>query len=152
MKISIRKGNKKDIPTIIAWNKKMAMETEEKILNQKISTQGVKNFFNKPSLGFYLIAEIGKVSAGQLMITYEWSDWRNGLFLWIQSVYVEPKFRNKKVFSHLYKFVERDAKKRKDVCGIRLYVEKENLRAQKVYKKMGMNLSHYKMFEVDFVL
>ena len=97
MKISIRKGNKKIFQQssrgIKKWRWKLRKNFKSKNFNSRR-----KNFFNKPSLGFYLIAEIGKVSAGQLMITYEWSDWRNGLFLWIQSVYVEPKFRNKKFF------------------------------------------------------
>lgn len=150
MKITIRKANVKDSNTIISWNKQMAHETENILLNKKLATSGVRNFLKQKNYGFYLLALVDGELAGQLMITYEWSDWRNGVFWWIQSVYVDEKFRRKKIFTNLYKYVYREAKKNKNVCGIRLYVDKDNLTAQKTYTKLKMNLTHYKMFEVDF--
>lgn len=152
MKIKIRKATKKDSNTIISWNRKMAFETENKNLNLKTSKLGVDNFFKQKGLGFYLIAEADNKPVGQLMITYEWSDWRNGLFYWIQSVYVVPEFRGKKIFSALYRYVFNLTKKNKNICGIRLYVENNNKRAQKVYVKLGLSKTHYQMFETDFVL
>jgi GNAT superfamily N-acetyltransferase len=86
------------------------------------------------------------------MITYEWSDWRNGNFWWIQSVYVKPKFRAHGVFTSLYKFIEQLARQRKDVCGLRLYVDEANERAKKTYEKMGMHATQYQLYEVDFVM
>jgi GNAT superfamily N-acetyltransferase len=84
------------------------------------------------------------------MITYEWSDWRNGDFWWIQSVYVEEKYRGQGVFRTLFKHVLGLARTRTDVCGIRLYVERTNQRAQNVYEQLGMQRSHYEMFEMEF--
>ena len=81
------------------------------------------------------------------MITFEWSDWRNSWFWWIQSVYISPEFRGKGVYRQLYEFVVNKAQAQGDVCGFRLYVERENTRAQKVYEKLGMETSHYLMFE-----
>jgi ribosomal protein S18 acetylase RimI-like enzyme len=86
-----------------------------------------------------------------LLITFEWSDWRNGNFWWIQSVYVAPEFRERGVFRALYAHVHKLAKSRRDVCGLRLYVEHENGRAQKAYARLGMKEAHYRIFETDFV-
>jgi ribosomal protein S18 acetylase RimI-like enzyme len=104
--------------------------------------------FTDPSKGLYYIAESTGKIAGQLMITYEWSDWRNATFWWIQSVYVHPEYRNHGVFRALYRFIETIARTHGDVCGVRLYVEKENDRAQKTYEALGMKHSHYEMMEM----
>ena len=151
MKILIRQATIKDANSIIRCNKLMALETENIILNNKKAKDGVSNFFKRKDLGFYLIAEVDGKAVGQLMITYEWSDWRNGIFFWIQSVYVEKKYRGKKIFSLLFEHVSNMAKEKKDVCGLRLYVENSNLHAQKVYKKLGMKKLHYKIFETAFI-
>jgi ribosomal protein S18 acetylase RimI-like enzyme len=92
------------------------------------------------------------VVVGQLMITYEWSDWRNGLFWWIQSVYVDPAWRRRGVFRSMHEAVVSQAKADRKVCGIRLYVEQENETAQAVYQRLGLSLSGYKVYEQDFVL
>jgi GNAT superfamily N-acetyltransferase len=97
--------------------------------------------------GFYVVAEdAGRIVAG-LMVTFEWSDWRNAWFWWIQSVYVLPDYRGRRIYAELYDFVKALAEKGGNVCGYRLYVEKENLKAQKVYEKVGMDASHYLMYE-----
>ncbi len=108
--------------------------------------------FDDPSRGFYLVADFNGVLAGQLMITYEWSDWRNGVFWWIQSVYVKKEFRGQKVFRSLFDAVLRLANDQGNVCGLRLYAEKENNDAAAAYKKLGMAITHYDLLEMDFVL
>ncbi|MEZ5392586.1 MAG: GNAT family N-acetyltransferase [Bryobacterales bacterium] len=105
-----------------------------------------------PAKGFYLVAEEEGAVVGQLLITYEWSDWRNGVFWWVQSVYVRPESRGRGVYSTLYEDAVRRAREAGDVCGLRLYVERENRRAQRTYQKLGMRPTVYEMYETDFVL
>jgi ribosomal protein S18 acetylase RimI-like enzyme len=93
------------------------------------------------------VAEDAGEIVGGLMITYEWSDWRNAWFWWIQSVYILPEYRAQGIYRMLYEYVKQKAEESKDVCGFRLYVEKENERAQKVYEKTGMESSYYLMYE-----
>ncbi|OFY62851.1 MAG: GNAT family N-acetyltransferase [Bacteroidetes bacterium RIFCSPLOWO2_02_FULL_36_8] len=147
--MTIRKAQIKDSVSLVENNLRMAYETEGKRLNKIILQKGVSAVLKFPEKGFYLIAEINGTVAGSLMITNEWSDWRNSTFWWIQSVYVLPEFRKKGIYRKLYREVKRLAKKEKNVCGIRLYVEKNNIKAQKVYEKTGMECSHYIMFEVE---
>ena len=106
----------------------------------------------EPAKGVYFIAERGGAPAGQLLVTYEWSDWRNGNFWWVQSVYVAEQFRGHGIFRALFEHVEALARSRKDVCGLRLYVASHNSHAQGVYARMGMKKTNYEMFETDFVL
>lgn len=152
MKILIRKAVRADAPAIARFNFAMADETEHIQLDMNRLLRGVNGLFDDPSRGFYLVAETDGVIVGQLMITFEWSDWRNGVFWWIQSVFVQKEFRAQKVFRSLYDKVVSMAKGEGNVCGIRLYVEKENERAHAVYKKLGMSVTHYNLLEVDFVL
>ena len=152
MNIFIRKALINDSESINSFNKAMALETENLTLNEAIAKNGVHNLFNNPNYGYYIVAEIDAVIVGQLMITYEWSDWRNGLFLWIQSVYVLPKFRNKGIYRKLYNYILDESKKNSNVCGIRLYVERNNKNAREVYAKLGMEESDYTMYETDFVI
>jgi ribosomal protein S18 acetylase RimI-like enzyme len=105
-----------------------------------------------PAKGIYFVAAAGGAVIGQLMITYEWSDWRNGTFWWIQSVYVRPDVRHQGVFRALYRHVRDLARSRDGVCGIRLYVEQDNARAQKTYRALGMRETPYRILEEDFVL
>lgn len=98
------------------------------------------------------MAEADGTLAGQLLITYEWSDWRNGTFWWIQSVYVAEKFRSNGIFRALFNHVETLARARKDVCGLRLYMEAHNERARKAYARLGLKQTDYQVFEIDFVL
>jgi len=152
MDIRIRRANVKDAAVVVEFNSLIAEETEHRSLDQKILRRGVTAILKNPAKGLYFVAEIGGEIAGQLMITYEWSDWRNGTFWWIQSVYVRKEFRQQGIFRALYEHVEHLVRKRKDVCGLRLYVERHNERAQSTYEKMGMRRTIYEMFEKDFVL
>lgn len=148
--IFIRNANKNDILTISKFNSAMARETEGKELNEEIVNLGVETALNDYNHGFYLIAENDGTPVGQLMITKEWSDWRNGEFWWIQSVYVRPDFRSNGIYKRLYNEVNKLAKSANNVCGIRLYVETENVNAQKVYSKLGMEKTNYLLFEDDW--
>jgi ribosomal protein S18 acetylase RimI-like enzyme len=148
--IFIRNANKNDISMIAKFNSSMAMETKGKEMNAEIVILGVETAQNDNNRGFYLIAENDGTPFGQLMITKEWSDWSNGEFWWIQSVYVHSDFRSKGIYKHLYNEVNRLAKSANKVCGIRLYVEKENINAQKVYSKLGLEKTNYLLFENDW--
>lgn len=146
--IIIRIASRADSAALIEFNQAMALETEGKLLDSNILTGGVKSVFDDERKGFYVVAENqdGAIVGG-LMITFEWSDWRNSWFWWIQSVYILPDFRGRRIYSRLYEFVKNVAKENENVCGFRLYVEQENVKAQKVYERLGMKASHYKMYE-----
>lgn len=152
MDITIRKAVSSDAEIIAHCNALMAQETEHLALNKERLLVGVQGLFEKPEYGFYLVAETHNRIVGQLMITYEWSDWRNGVFWWIQSVYVPAEFRSLGIFRKLYDYVSLLAKENGTVCGLRLYVEKENERASNVYEKLGMHRTQYDLYEVDFIL
>lgn len=144
---TIRKARIGDAETIADFNIAMALETEGKSLEKEKISAGVKNLFRHPEYGFYIVAEVDGQVAGCLMVTYEWSDWRNGLFWWIQSVYIHPDCRRKGIYRTMYSFVKKLAFKEKNICGFRLYVEKENINAQRTYTALGMTECQYKMFE-----
>ena len=128
----------------------MALETERLALDEAIVRPGVAAVLDNDSLGFYLVAEVEGQPAGQLMVTFEWSDWRNGLWWWIQSVYVRPEFRRRGVYSALHRRVAEEARTADGICGIRLYVEQDNTTAQQVYKSLEMYPTRYHMYEVEF--
>ena len=149
--VNIRKAMFKDIEKITGYNVQMAMETEDKKLERSEVLKGVKAVIEDSHKGFYLVAEkrdekIGIV--GQLMITFEWSDWRNKCFWWIQSVYVDKNFRNQKIFTSLYRELLQLARSREDIGGLRLYVQEHNESAKKVYEALGMNKTSYEIFEM----
>ncbi|SUZ58761.1 uncharacterized protein METZ01_LOCUS11615 [marine metagenome] len=150
MNLIIRKASNNDINTIVTFNYLMAKETETILLDKNIVKLGVKSVITDPSKAQYWIAENNNEIIGQLMVTYEWSDWRNGDMWWISSVYVTENFRRCGVFSALYKHIEHMAKENPGCCGIRLYIEKQNERAQKTYLSLGMNDAGYDVMEVDF--
>jgi ribosomal protein S18 acetylase RimI-like enzyme len=150
--MTIRRATLQDTETIAALNRAMAWETEQIRLEEDRTREGVKALLAEPRRGFYLVAESGGQLIGQLMITYEWSDWRNGDFWWIQSVYVSPEQRGSGIYRRLHEAVLEQARQAGDVCGIRLYVEEHNHRAQGVYQRMGMQKTAYLVFETDFVL
>jgi ribosomal protein S18 acetylase RimI-like enzyme len=145
--IRVREAKIEDVLVIIQFNIAMAKETEDLNLPLEKIVPGVHAIFDHPHLGFYLVAELDGCIAGSLMVTTEWSDWRNGIFWWIQSVYVKPEFRRRGVYRALYSDVKAKARKTPGICGFRLYVEKENSAAQTTYSRMGMAEAHYKMFE-----
>lgn len=146
--MKIRIATMDDAKNLVEFNQAMALETEGKRLETEVLQSGVGAVFGDEKKGFYVVAEdVDKKIVGGLMITLEWSDWRDKWFWWIQSVYILPEARGKKLYTKLYDFVKEQAEMRGDVCGFRLYVEKENTNAQKVYEKCGMESSHYLMYE-----
>lgn len=147
--MNIRKALNKDIDVIAIYNYNLAYETENKILNMNILTKGVEAIIKDENKGIYHVCEINGEVVGQIMYTFEWSDWRNGTFLWIQSVYVNKEFRGMGVFKALYKFIRDIADNDNNICGIRLYVEKENTIAKKTYKNIGMKECNYYIYEYD---
>ncbi len=149
-RIQIRKAKKADAEILAYFNTTMAWETENRELFQPVVKAGVENLISHPEYGFYILAEIEGEVAGTLMITSEWSDWRNGLFWWIQSVYVLPEYRRQGVFKRLYRYAESLARQQSEVCGLRLYVDRQNHSAQQTYRSMGMQATHYDLYEVEF--
>ena len=145
--IVVRQATLDDSMILSQFNMSMAEETEGRQLDQTTVNAGVKQLFRDSRQGFYLMAEVGGSARGSLMITYEWSDWRNGLFWWIQSVYVVPTARRSGVFTALYQYVKKMAQDDKAACGLRLYMEKDNLPARAVYMAMGMDTTPYQVFE-----
>jgi ribosomal protein S18 acetylase RimI-like enzyme len=146
----IRKAKLEDLERIVDFNIQMAKETEEKILEKNVAREGVKAVLNNELKGFFLLAEENKGEkkiCGQLMITFEWSDWRNKNIWWIQSVFVDKNYRNRKVFSKLFKSVTKMALSEKGVGGLRLYVEKHNDSAKQVYESLGMKKTSYEIYE-----
>ena len=147
--MKVRLADKTDIAALVAFNRAMAFETESKDLAADVLTPGVAAVFDDANKGFYVVAELDGVVVGGLLVTFEWSDWRNSWFWWIQSVYIKPEYRGRSIYSRLYEFVKNLADERGDVCGFRLYVEKENEHAQRVYERLGMHQSHYLAYEEE---
>jgi GNAT superfamily N-acetyltransferase len=145
--IEYREGRPADVPAIVEFQVAMARETEELDLDREVCARGVQALFDDPSRGRYFLAESGGAVIASLMITYEWSDWRNGNVWWIQSVYVRPESRRQRVYAGLYEHVKRLVGADDSVRGIRLYVDRRNTSAQDVYTKLGMNGEHYQVFE-----
>lgn len=147
MSFTIRLAVEQDIDDLVEFNRAMASETEDVALDVDILAAGVRRLLTNRALGFYAVAESeGRVAAG-LMVTTEWSDWRNGIFWWIQSVYVRPEFRRQGLYRALYAFVKQRATEEGGVCGFRLYVERENEAAQATYQALGMRETRYRMYE-----
>jgi ribosomal protein S18 acetylase RimI-like enzyme len=136
-----------DIDTIAEFQVLMAQETESMKLDPSVVNKGVTAVMDDPSKGKYWLAEIDGKVAGCLLTLPEWSDWRNGTVLWIHSVYVRPEFRNAGVYSSLYQYLKSMVDSSADLRGLRLYVDKTNIRAQQVYEKLGMSGEHYHLYE-----
>ena len=147
MNINIRPAKKYDAEIIADFQVKMALETENYELNKNIVLKGVNAVFNDKTKGIYYVAEQENKIIASLLTTFEWSDWRNSTVIWIQSVFVLSGYRGKGIFAKMYKYIKNISVENKNYCGIRLYVDKTNLPAQKVYKKLGMESEHYKLFE-----
>jgi ribosomal protein S18 acetylase RimI-like enzyme len=136
-----------DAAVLVEFNAAMALETEGKHLLPEVIGAGVRSLLGRPGSGFYVVAEEDAKVVGSLLITKEWSDWRNGDFWWIQSVYVRPAWRRQGVYKRLYRHVQELAASDPAVCGFRLYVERENQQAQTTYRALGMSETHYRVFE-----
>ncbi len=145
--IVVRKGILEDAKIISDFQVAMALETESLKLDEPTVIKGVKAVFKHPEKGQYYVAVNEDKVIGSLMITYEWSDWRNRWVWWIQSVYILPAFRGKKIFTQMYNHIKTLVINNDDVSGIRLYVDLTNSNARKVYQSIGMNGEHYQLFE-----
>ncbi len=145
--ITVRSARASDADTLIEFNAAMAMETEKLSLDRDVLARGVRAALADAGKGVYFVAEMDTHIVGQLMITREWSDWRNGWFWWIQSVYVAKEARRAGVFRALYRHVEAAASSVPSVIGIRLNVERENATAQATYRRLGLEWTAYQVME-----
>jgi ribosomal protein S18 acetylase RimI-like enzyme len=150
MELTIRRAVLADAAVIAEYNRAMAKETEDLDLDPPRVLAGVEAALSDGAKGFYVVADHGGRVVAQLMITFEWSDWRNGQFWWFQSVYVHPEYRKQGIFRNLYAHVLEQARANPEICGVRLYVEGANLRAQHTYESLGMSKTSYDLYEVDF--
>jgi ribosomal protein S18 acetylase RimI-like enzyme len=154
--LNVRIARPEDALTIESFSAAMALETEGRRLDLDRLHRGTIALIENPAQGFFIVAEQGQGDnrqlLGQLMVTYEWSDWRNGVFWWIQSVYVDPAWRRKGVYRRLHDTVVAIGKADNKICGIRLYVARDNRAAQMVYRRVGLAPSMYEVYEDDFVL
>lgn len=147
--VVVRAANEGDVSLMARWAEAMAFETEHKHLDLDTVSRGIAIGVADPARSLYFMADIDGEPVGTLMLTFEWSDWRCAWWWWIQSVYVSPSHRRKGVYRALYAHVLAMAKARDDVCGLRLYVERENINAQRTYEFLGMADSGYRMYEAE---
>ncbi len=145
--VMIKLASTEDWSIIVEFNAAMAKETENIGLDRSILTKGVQSTLSDSQKGWYYLAFTADKIIGQTMITLEWSDWRNGFWWWIQSVYVLPEYRKQGVFRSLYEHITEEAQSQSNVAGIRLYVDRDNIPAQNTYVQLGMEASHYRFFE-----
>ena len=146
--VVVRYANPADLVSLVSFQQAMAKETEGNILEPEQLERGVQAVFRSPGEGVYVVAEVEGHVVGGLLITYEWSDWRNATFWWIQSVYVDPRWRRKGVYRAMHEYLSTLATTSEGVCGIRLYVDRNNHIAQQAYSRLGMIKSHYGMYEI----
>jgi ribosomal protein S18 acetylase RimI-like enzyme len=147
----VRDARQQDVALMARWAQAMALETEGKALDGETVLRGIQRAFDDPNKGRYFVADSEGRPAGMLMLTWEWSDWRDGWWWWIQSVYTARGFRRRGVYRALYAHVLALAKADPEVRGIRLYVERENVNAMRTYEELGMLDAGYAMFETSFV-
>lgn len=145
--ITIRRGRPDDLDAIVAFQLRMAHETERLALDRETVRRGVHAVFDDPAKGTYWVAECDGKIAGGLLTVPEWSDWRNGTVLWIHSLYVIPEARGQGVFRRLYQTLRERVEADPGLKGLRLYVDKRNARAQGIYKALGMDGEHYRVYE-----
>ena len=148
--LSIRDATPADAATIADYNTRLALESEGMKLAPGVVGPGVTAMLADRTMGRYWVAEADGMLVGQIMVTYEWSDWRNGVIWWIQSVYVHGDYRRVGVFSALYRHVESFARRDPRVRGLRLYVERDNSRAQRTYASLGMVMTEYQVMQTIF--
>jgi GNAT superfamily N-acetyltransferase len=148
LEFAIRQGRSDDAATIVQFQIDMAAETEDMHLDPPTVQKGVRGILDDSSKGEYWVATLAEdVVVGGLLLTFEWSDWRNAQIVWIQSVYVTPEYRRQGVFRNLLQHVQQLVAQRDDWCGVRLYVDNGNEDAQSTYRNLGMNGDHYRVFE-----
>jgi ribosomal protein S18 acetylase RimI-like enzyme len=147
-KIRIREASKDDLAILVQNNQALALETEDLQLKEDVLREGIEQALKRQEC-HYFVAEIDEKVVGQTMITYEWSDWRNGIIWWIQSVYVLPGHRKQGVFRNLFEHIENLARVHQKVKALRLYVMHNNDTGQRTYKNLGMNDSGYIVFEKE---
>jgi len=145
--MQVRKATAKDIISIVDFQLKMAAETEGIELHEPTVFKGVTAVINDAAKGQYYVTEINDQIVASLLTTYEWSDWRNGTILWIQSVYVLKEYRRKGVYRNMYSHIKQLVLENEKLNGIRLYADKSNHPAHKTYQELGMNHDHYTTFE-----
>ncbi|MDP6313167.1 MAG: GNAT family N-acetyltransferase [Arenicellales bacterium] len=148
--ITVRPATPADADTLTQFNIAMAHETEEITLDPATVRSGVDQVLRNTAHGFYLVAEHAGEVVGSLLVTFEWSDWRNGTLWWIQSVYVASAWRRNGVLRRLYQVVHAEATETPEVCGLRLYVEKDNHVAMATYRHLGMSQTNYLVYETEF--
>ncbi|MGA0839285.1 MAG: GNAT family N-acetyltransferase [Pseudomonadales bacterium] len=148
--VRVRAATRTDLDVLVDFNLAMARESEDRALDRELLRAGVSGLLARSEDGFYLVAEQAGYVAGSLMVTYEWSDWRNGRFWWIQSVYVRPERRRQGVYTAMHAAVRERAEASGDACGIRLYVERENTGAMATYRSLGMQETEYRLYEEEF--
>jgi len=152
----VRPAMPEDVDALVRFSAAMALETEGRRLDETRLRRGTQAVLDSPSRGFYTVAELTdrspRLVVGQLLVTFEWSDWRNATFWWIQSVYVDSAWRRQGVYRKMHESILEQARRQGDVCGIRLYVEGTNAVAKAVYEKVGLGNSSYHVFENDFIL
>ena len=149
IEVTIRQAGPADAAVIAELNLRLAAETEGLRLDPATVEQGVTSLLHDRAKGIYFVAENAGQIIGQVMITYEWSDWRNGNIWWLQSVYVKKAFREKGIFRRLFEHLKREAESQQEVCTLRLYMHKENARARQSYARLGMKQTHYEVFELE---
>jgi len=148
--IVIDDATPEDAPMIARYNQAMALETEHRRLDPATVLAGTRALMDRPQFGRYFVARIAGTMVGQAMVTYEWSDWRNGVIWWLQSVYVAPEHRRRGVFRALLAHIEAAARGSGDGVGLRLYVETENHPALATYQNLGFTPSGHAVFEKDW--
>jgi GNAT superfamily N-acetyltransferase len=146
-RLHLRAATSADLEHLVEFNAAMALETEALVLDRERLRRGVAALLAEPARGRYRVAELDGQVVAALLLTFEWSDWRCGDWWWIQSVYVRPEARRRGVFRALYRSVEDEARADTGVCGLRLYVERDNVSAQNTYASLGMAETHYRMYE-----
>ena len=148
--IAVRNAHPSDAERIAEYNRLLALESEDKLLDANTLAAGVRRGLSHPELCRYFIATAGGKPVGTTMVTFELTDWRDGVLWWLQSVYVEPEFRRFGVFRAIYRFIESEARRHGEVRGLRLYVHRENQRAMRVYENVGMHKADYEVYEHDW--
>jgi GNAT superfamily N-acetyltransferase len=148
--ITVRVATASDIDAIIHYNQRLAEETEGKTLDPAVISAGVHRGFRSPEMCRYFVAEADGRVVGTTMITYELTDWRDGVIWWLQSVFIEPDYRRHGVFRAIYRHIEAMARAHPDVRALRLYVHHDNARAMKTYESLGMEKAEYELYERDW--